>query len=165
MALFRPFYFIDSLSQLSPELLRMQNINLVLLDIDDTLTSQGGQYIDPVTLHWLQSMKASNLKIFLISNNFSGRVKKFADKVDLPFIYLSCKPLPIGFALALLKTHTKRKNALIVGDQIFTDVLGANLLGVKSALVEPNGKSKTYFMKFKRLIEAPIKSKLIKNKF
>ena len=165
MAFFKPDYFIDSLSELPAELLLRNNIKLLLIDIDDTLTKDRSQNIDSQTLDWILSMQKSGLKLFLISNNFYRRVRPFADKVSLPFIYLSCKPLPVGFLWALIKTHIKRENTLIIGDQIFTDILGANLVGVKSVLVEPKSTSKKFFMKFKRTIETHIKSNLEKNKF
>lgn len=165
MTFFRPDYFVDSISDLPLELLIYNDIKLILLDIDDTLTKRDDQNIDSKTLNWIQTMQKNGFKLFLISNNFFERVKPFADKIGLPFLHLSGKPLPISFLWALFKTRTKRKNALIIGDQIFADILGANLIGVKSVLVEPRSTSKKFFMKIKRIIESHIKSNLKKINF
>ncbi|MBR2578883.1 MAG: YqeG family HAD IIIA-type phosphatase [Clostridia bacterium] len=165
MALFKPYYFINSLSDLSAEVVNRNNIKLIILDIDDTLVRRKDENIDNRTLSWIKTMQENNLKLFLVSNNFCKRVKNFSTQTGLPFVCLSGKPLPFGFIYALIKTHTKRKNTLIIGDQIFTDVLGANLIGIKSVLVEPKSTSKKIFMRFKRLLESLIKSKLLKNKF
>ena len=165
MSFFKPDYFIDSLTDLSPELLISNNIELVLIDVDDTLVERKYNHIGQQSLNWIDTIKKNNIKLFLVSNNFCKRIKNFSKEAGLPFLCMSCKPLPIGFFYALVKTHTKRKNAIIVGDQIFTDILGANLIGIKSILVEPKSESKKIFMKFKRLLESQIKSKLQKNKF
>lgn len=162
MAIFKPGYFINSVLEISPEMLTKNSIKSVFIDIDDTLTAHGSPIIDKDILNWIKSMTSSGIKIILVSNNFKNRVKKFAKKVSLPFVYFSCKPLPIGFYRALRKTKTKKNEAIVVGDQIFTDILGANLFGMKSILVEPRSKSKTISLKIKRFIEKPIKKHLKK---
>ena len=63
------------------------------------------------------------------------------------------------------KTKTKKNEAIVVGDQNFTDIVGANLFGMKSILVEPRSKSKTIFLKIKRLIENPIRKRIRKTDF
>ncbi|MDO4199920.1 MAG: YqeG family HAD IIIA-type phosphatase [Clostridia bacterium] len=165
MAIFKPGFFIDSVLAISPEMLKKSNIKSILIDIDDTLTAHGSPIIEQDILNWIHLITSSGIKIILVSNNFKNRVQKFAKKVSLPFVYFSCKPLPIGFFWALKKTKTKKNEAVIVGDQIFTDVLGANLFGMKSILVEPRSKSKTISLKIKRFIERPIKKHIKKTHF
>ncbi len=165
MAIFSPSYFVSSVLEITPEILKKNNIKSIFIDIDDTLTAHGSPSIDKKITDWINLITSSGIKIILVSNNFKKRVQKFADKVSLPFVYFSCKPLPIGFFWALRKTGTQKREAVILGDQLFTDVLGANLYGIRSILVEPRSKSKTLTLKIKRLIEKPIRKRLLKTNF
>lgn len=165
MAIFRPGYFVDSVLEISPEVLKANHIKSIFIDIDDTLTAHGSPIIEEDVRGWIDLMISKGINIIMVSNNFKKRVQKFAKKISLPFIYLSCKPLPIGFFWALRKTKTPKNEAIIVGDQIFTDILGANLFGVKSILVEPRSKSKSLSLKLKRLLEKPIKKHIKKTYF
>lgn len=165
MAIFKPGYFVDSVFEITPEMLQKNHIKSVFIDIDDTLTAHGSPIIEKDIYNWINLMISKGIKIILVSNNFKKRVKKFAEKVSLPFVYLSCKPLPIGFFWALRKTKTPKNEAVIVGDQIFTDIFGANLFGMKSILVEPRSKSKTLSLKLKRALEKPIKKRIKKTYF
>lgn len=165
MAIFKPSYFINSVLEISPAMLKNNNIKSIFIDIDDTLTAHGSPNIEKKITDWMNLITSNGIKIILVSNNFRNRVKKFADKVSLPFVYFSCKPLPIGFFWALKKTGVRKNEAAVVGDQLFTDVLGANLFGIKSILVEPMSKSKTISLKIKRFIELPIRKHLKKTHF
>lgn len=165
MAMFKPRYFLNSVLEISPEILKNNNIKAIFIDIDDTLTAHRCPTIDPEIVDWINLITSSGIKIILVSNNFKNRVQKFAEKISLPFVYFSCKPLPIGFFLALRKTNVNKEEAVVVGDQIFTDILGANLFGIKSILVEPRSKSKTISLKIKRFIELPIRKHLKKTHF
>ena len=89
----------------------------------------------------------------VLSNSNERRVKPFAEKIGLPFISLGLKPLPFGLIRALKSLGSKRKNTAIVGDQIFTDVLGGNLVGVRTLLITPILLESTAGFKFKRKIE------------
>lgn len=165
MSIFTPSYFLGSVLEISPEILSINNIKSILIDIDDTLTDHGSPKIRGDITNWINLLVSNGIKIILVSNNFKKRVRNFAKKVSLPFVYFSCKPLPFGFFWALRKYNLKKSEAAIVGDQIFTDVLGANLIGMKSILVEPRSRSKTLSLKIKRLIEKPIRKQLVKTHF
>lgn len=165
MAILKPSCFLDSVLEITPEILKKNNIKSIFIDIDDTLTTHGSPHIDKEIVDWINLMKSNKISLTLVSNNFKKRVQKFADKISLPFVYFSCKPLPIGFFWALRKEKIKKSEAVVVGDQIFTDILGANLFGIKSILVEPRSKSKTISLKIKRFIEKPVKKRLFKTHF
>ena len=165
MAIFCPDCFVDSVLEISPKTLRQKNIKSIFIDIDDTLTGHGSPIIDEKITDWINLITSNGIKIILVSNNFKNRVEKFAKKISLPFVYFSCKPLPLGFFWALRKARVKKNEAVVVGDQLFTDILGANLFGMKSILVEPRSKSKTISLKIKRFIELPIRKRLKKTHF
>ena len=81
----------------------------------------------------------------------------FCEKINLPFVAPSLKPLPFGFLKAVKRVDEKKKNVALVGDQIFTDIMGANLSGMKSILLEPiQAEVDQKFIVFKRKIERPL---------
>lgn len=164
MSLFKPTYNVNSISEIPIDFFKNNKINSVLMDIDDTLTNHGEQYIDFKTLRWIESLKSNGINLILVSNNFKKRVSIFAKSVRLPYVHMSLKPLPWGFFRALKKLSATKEESIIIGDQLFTDILGANLIGVRSVLIEPKSKSKTLMLKIKRYLENPIRKKFKKNK-
>ena len=160
MSLLIPTFFINKITDLSPEFIKSHSVTTLLMDIDDTLTYHKDPQIPQKVLEFINLMKANNIKIILISNNSKKRVSKFAKKLNLPYIFRAFKPLPFGINCALKKLNISKRNAIIIGDQIFTDILGANLLGIKSVLVNPFEKNQTIFLKLKRLFEIPVRKKL-----
>ena len=160
MSLLVPTFFTDKITDISPSFLKTQGVTSILADIDDTLTYHKDPHVPEKILEFINLMKINNIKIILISNNSKDRASKFAKKLNLPYISRAFKPLPFGINLALKKLNISKYNAMIIGDQIFTDVLGANLLGIKSVLVNPFEKNQTIFLKLKRLFEIPIRKKL-----
>ena len=152
MSLLIPTFFTNKITDLSPKFIKSHGITSLLADIDDTLTYHKDPQIPQKVLEFINLMKANNIKIILISNNSKKRVSKFAKKLNLPYIFRAFKPLPFGINLALKKLNISKYNAMIIGDQIFTDVLGANLLGIKSVLVNPFEKNQTIFLKLKTIL-------------
>ena len=105
----------------------------------------------------MTEIKKSGINLVIVSNNSESRIKPFAEKLGLPFVYKSAKPLPKGFIKACKMFGAKTKEAAVIGDQIFTDVLGGNLIGAKVFLTEPTGPETDSFIKFKRRIEKYIR--------
>ena len=164
MSLLMPTFFTNKITDLSPKFIKSHGITSLLADIDDTLTYHKDPQVPKKILEFINLMKANNIKIILISNNSKKRVSKFAKKLNLPYIFRAFKPLPFGINRALKKLNISKNEAIIIGDQIFTDILGANLLGIKSILVDPFEKNQTAFLKLKRLFEKPIRKKIKRDK-
>jgi hypothetical protein len=141
--------------QLTPEILKKYGIKGLLLDLDNTLTTHDNPVPADGTLDWIALMKENNIQMYIVSNNHEPRVKPFADMLGLPFVCEGKKPLSKGFKEAQKKMNLKKSELAAVGDQIFTDVLGANWFGVKCVYVEPIEHEKTNFFKFKRKMEVP----------
>lgn len=164
MSLLIPTFFINKITDLSPEFIKSHGVTSLLMDIDDTLTYHKDPQIPQKVLEFINLMKINNIKIILISNNSKDRASKFAKKLNLPYISRAFKPVPFGINLALKKLNISKNEAIIIGDQIFTDILGANLLDIKSILVDPFEKNQTAFLKLKRLFEKPIRKKIKRDK-
>ncbi len=73
----------------------------------------------------------------MVSNNFRERVAAIGAQLDVPAVPNALKPLPQGFLVALRRLGTRRAETVVIGDQLFTDVLGAKLLGLHAVLTQP----------------------------
>ena len=100
--------------------------------------------------------KGYDIGIVVLSNNKEPRVKSFAKQVGIKYIYKAGKPKPSGYRTAMERLGTDTKNTLFVGDQIFTDIIGANLTGIRSILVAPIDPHEEIQIVLKRFIEKPV---------
>ena len=151
--LLKPHIKLERVTDITPEILQKYNIDSLILDVDNTLSTHHGDVLTDGLEDWLETMHKNCIKLMVLSNSKERRVKPFAEKIGLPFIALGLKPLPFGYIRALKAMDSKRKNTAIVGDQIFTDVLGGNLVGVRTLLLTPILLESTAGFKFKRKIE------------
>ena len=164
MSLLMPTYFTKHVSDINPEILQKLNINGIILDIDDTLAPHKCSIPDKEALKWVNSLRKNNISLILVSNNFKNRVSEFAKKLNLPYIYMGLKPLSYGVKKAIRHLNLPKKEIILVGDQIFTDIIGENFLKLKSILVDPIGGKKTTLLKIKRFFEKSIREKIKSNK-
>ena len=151
--LLKPHYRFNRITDITVEDIKKDGIKLVLLDADNTLSLHGSQEPMEGVFEWLFEIKKNGIVPVIISNNKEQRIKPFAEKLGLDFISESAKPLSKGFKKACEKTGIKPGESAVIGDQIFTDVLGGNLFGAKVFLTEPIGDETDNFIKFKRKIE------------
>ncbi len=151
--LLKPNIKLDRVTDITPEILKKYNITHLILDVDNTLSTHHGQVLTDGLPEWLENMKNSGISLLILSNSKEQRVKPFAEKISLDYLSLGLKPLPFGYLRALKKLGSKRKSTAIVGDQIFTDVLGGNLVGVKTLLLTPIKLEATAGFRFKRWVE------------
>ena len=109
----------------------------VLLDIDNTILSRADHQVPADVRQWLVRVRAAGVKLCLLSNNFHENVHELAAELDIPIVAKALKPLPHGFVMARRKIGGTRRNTLMIGDQLSTDVIGAHLAGMKAYLVCP----------------------------
>lgn len=164
MALFTPTYFAAKVTDIDVELLNKIEIKGIILDIDDTLVPHRHPIPKKDVLGWINELKKNDIKIILVSNNFKKRVSSFAKKIKVLYIHMGLKPLTWGIEKAIKILALPKENILIIGDQIFTDILGANFINIKSILINPISNSKTFLLKFKRFFEKSIRKKIMSNK-
>lgn len=160
MALFLPTAAVERVTDVTPEQVRSMGANAVLLDVDNTLAVHGSQTPFPGTVEWTWRMRKSGIRIMIMSNNSRERVAPFAALYDLPFISMAFKPLPAAYRRAVHKLGAVRSETVAVGDQIFTDVAGANLARVKSILVAPAAEEQSLSFRIRRFLERPVRRKL-----
>ena len=164
MALFLPTAAVERVTDITPKLVRSMEANTVLLDVDNTLALHGSQIPFPGTVEWAGRMQKSGIRIMIMSNNVKERVAPFAALYGLPFISMALKPLPAAYRRAIRKLGAERAETVAVGDQIFTDVVGANLARVKSILLMPAREERSLSFRIRRYLEKPVRGKIAKIK-
>lgn len=152
MRSFYPKKHVDSAYVIPYEKFYDRGIRGVIFDIDNTLVPHGAP-ADGETLALFKRLKRSGLKTCLVSNNKEPRVSSFAAQVDSPYVYKAGKPGPGGYELAMKLMETDSHTTLFVGDQIFTDVYGANRLEIYTVLVHPIHPKEEVQIVMKRYLE------------
>lgn len=109
----------------------------MLVDLDNTLLPRNSADIPAATRAWAQETAERGMKVFLVSNNWHDRVVGVADELGFGLVAKALKPLPFAFLKALSRADSSRDKAAVVGDQMFTDILGGRMLGITTVLVTP----------------------------
>lgn len=127
-----------SITDISPKALADRGIRLVLADLDNTLVPYKVIQPPPELIAWKEELRANGVELFLLSNSRKpGRAKKFAEQLGIPYQGHSGKPKRAGYLRAMERMGCTPEQTVMVGDQIFTDTLGANNAGVTPLLVQP----------------------------
>lgn len=118
------------------ELLEM-GVRAIAVDADNTTSYDGTTEPLPFSHDWIKELKAAGIPVVLLSNAATERAQVLAEQYDIPVIGMALKPLPVGYLRAALKLRLPPSKICMVGDQLFTDILGANAVGYKSIYVYP----------------------------
>lgn len=144
-----------ALTDISPELLRSRNIRLLMLDFDNTIVPYTTTVPTAEMERWLEEMNnLPDIKLCIVSNSHNDRVPKFCRERNLNVITHAKKPFSKGIKECLARYQIPAANAALVGDQIYTDTLGANGVGVTSILVEAI-HNHTFWLKARHVLELP----------
>ncbi len=136
--------------------LKAMGIKGLILDVDNTLTTHNNPHPRKCVLDWLEEARALDFKLVILSNNSLERIEPFAQKVSIKAISRGMKPLATGYKKAIKVLGLSKNQVAMVGDQIFTDVLGANLHSIYSIMVEHIEAEEMTFFSFKRKLEKKI---------
>ena len=131
-----PKIIVPALTDVSPEWLRSRGIKLLMLDFDNTIVPYTTSTPTVEMERWLQTMTQSEIRLCVVSNSHKDRVKIFCAGYGIPCITHARKPFAKGILECLEKFNAHPSDCALVGDQIFTDTLGANVTGVTSILVK-----------------------------
>ena len=159
-----PKFYLKSVKEISIELLRNNNIKALILDVDNTLIDIDRNLIEGAE-EWCESLKKQGIRICILSNtNREEKVKDVAKRLEIPYINFAKKPFKRGFyrAQKLLEIE-KTEEIGVVGDQLFTDIIGANRVKMVPILVQPVDKRDFWYTKIKRPIENILIKRYIKN--
>ena len=147
-----PKVYLDSTYEIDFEQYYQDGYRAIIFDIDNTLVPHGAP-ADQRAIALFKRLHALGYQTMMLSNNKEPRVKMFCDALDAEYIYKAGKPNPANYREAMKRMHTDEKNTLFVGDQIFTDVWGANKAGIYSILVKPIHPKEEIQIVLKRYLE------------
>ena len=151
-----PDYCFSSYLDITPEFINANSIQAVLLDIDNTLEPYEHDTPSEEVLAWFATLEKLGVKIALISNNRKERVLHFNEHLGYVALWSSWKPFKKNILRALDMLGIQKENAIFMGDQIWTDVLGAHNAGLRVILVPPIHDKQDLFTKAKRFFERPV---------
>lgn len=137
MSLLSPHHYLESVKDIDVAALAESGIRAMLLDLDNTIMPRDTEDVPADLIAWVDSVKAAGIAICLVSNNWHERVSTVARRIDVTYVTKAVKPLPFAFIVAMRRLKVTRKQTVMVGDQLFTDVLGGRLMGICTVMVLP----------------------------
>ncbi len=149
-----PKIITDELTDLTPVLLSQRGIRLLMLDFDNTIVPYTTSVPTEKMEAWLKRMLDSDIQICVVSNSKRDRVKIFCEKYGIPCITHAKKPFSKGIRQCLERFGIPASQAALVGDQIYTDTLGGNGMGVTSILVKAIDNH-NFWLKARHVLEKP----------
>lgn len=159
MSLYPKAYF-KKVEDITIEFLIKNKIKVLLLDVDNTLIDKTKK-MEPSIVEWVKSLKGQGFRLYILSNtNDKEKVEKVAKELQIPFENFAMKPFKKGFLKVQKIVNEKPEVIAVVGDQIFTDVVGGNRCKMFTILVDPISKKDYWYTAWKRPIENKIKSKI-----
>lgn len=159
MNIIYPKYIFENVQSISLELLKKNKIEGIVLDLDNTLIDYDENLSSDV-ISWVNNIKEQGFKICILSNtNNMNKVKVAADKLGIEYLYSARKPMKKGFVKVIKLFDIIPEKIAIIGDQIFTDIIGGNKMNMLSIYVKPINKREDWYTKWKRPIEAIILKK------
>jgi len=151
--IFKPTLWVKNVLSIDEDFLRANGIEGLILDLDNTLSMHGNPAAEEGIPEWLDRMRSLGISMIVVSNNTYKRVSPLAAKLGLEFVSSGAKPLTLGINKAAKRLGLPREKLAVVGDQIFTDVMGGNFAKIKTILVEPFHLEKGALFRLKRSAE------------
>ena len=147
-----PDIIIKDIYEINPAFLDKHSIKLLLLDIDNTLVPHGKQST-PEVVQWISGLKKKGYQVCLISNNNKERVDLFNNEINIPSFHTSRKPLRNVYKKVMKEFKVDIENIAAVGDQLLSDIWGANRSGILTILVSPINADEPLQIRLKRILE------------
>jgi len=161
----KPDIVIPRISEIDVNLLKKWGIKGLILDVDNTIIARKSDKIDQDIINWFKNTKRY-FKMIILSNNSRSKILRAAKPLNILYIPWTLKPLSIYYQVAFMKMNLSPKEVCAIGDQIFTDILGAKLFHMKTIYIIPlNSNDDSDWTKFVRLFERLLFKKWIKKAF
>lgn len=148
-----PDEFVESIHHIDIESLLARNIRAVITDLDNTLVEWDRPLATPEVEAWLLRLREAGIQVTVVSNNNRDRVDRFCTPLGIRFIWAARKPTRQAFLRAVREMNVKIEETVVIGDQLFTDVLGGNRLGFHTILVVPVARTDGFFTRINRQME------------
>jgi len=148
-----PRLYVDSLLDIPLDELKKMGIRAFILDLDNTITEWNSNDLRLEVENWFKLIKQQGFKACILSNNAEQRIIQVADKLGIPFVHRARKPRRGSFYKAVNLMGVENQETAVIGDQIFTDILGGNRAELFTILVKPLAKREFYGTKISRTME------------
>ncbi|KAF0197450.1 MAG: HAD superfamily (subfamily IIIA) phosphatase [Bacillota bacterium] len=148
-----PDLYVESIYHIDFEKLKAKGIDTIVTDLDNTLVPWSETRVNQQLLDWLEQLRGKGFKVCLLSNAVESRIASFRGAMSIPGFSKAYKPLSGAFKQALALLGSEAKHTAMIGDQIFTDVLGGNRMGLYTILVVPLSKQEFIGTRAVRLFE------------
>lgn len=158
-SLLRPSLCAKSILEIDEVVLNNPKIKIVLIDVDNTIIPYKKEEIQSSFMHWLISISRKK-KVVLITNSSRKRIRNIPQLNNFTYICRASKPLPFCYMKALKKCKVRKDAAIIIGDQVFDDILGGNLIGIYTILVQAIEKEKAHRIRIKRYLETLVLNRM-----
>lgn len=150
---FYPDFKFGSIHEIPKNFFEKHGIKYALLDIDNTLVSYTRSTADDGARQFLGGLTENNIQYAFVSNNHRERVEEFAREFGSVYVNDAAKPLRFGINKAMRLLGADKKQAVIIGDQLFTDVWAGKRTGIMTVMVDPIDAKETPFFGMKRWLE------------
>lgn len=148
-----PNEFVTSVFEITPEKLQQLGVKGIITDLDNTLVEWDRADATEELTVWLAGLKEAGIRIVIASNNNEERVKHFAAPLNIEYIHRARKPLGKAYYSAIIRLGLRPEQVAMVGDQLLTDVMGANRQKLYTFLVRPVAESDGWVTRFNRFVE------------
>lgn len=148
-----PDLHLESIYELNLVQLRQRGIKGMITDLDNTLIEWDKPSAPPELADWLKQVENAGFKVTVVSNNNEERVRRFCQPLSIPFIHSARKPFRASFKKAQQMMALEADEVVVIGDQLFTDVLGGNRLNLYTILVVPIAETDGFWTRFNRRLE------------
>ncbi len=156
MSKLKPNAYYDGICSIDMDILKLLNIRGLIIDVDNTLIDKN-RFLSDDIVQWVEKAKARGFKVVILSNsNKIDKIEPVSKKLGVDYVGFAKKPGKAGFLRAVNKLGLPAGNIAMIGDQVFTDVWGANRVGLFSIYVKPLSKEDYWYTAWKRPIEALI---------
>lgn len=155
----KPDLYLNSIYELDVSILKARGIKAIIVDIDNTLVSWDTRSPDEKVANLVRMLVSEGFKICILSNNTKRRVEEFNKDLKLPAIHKAVKPSKTAFRRAMKLMGSTAENTAVIGDQLFTDVMGGNRLGLFTVLVSPISEKEFLWTRLVRKVEKSVLKK------
>lgn len=155
-----PFAHAISVYEIDVSFFKKMGVKTILIDLDNTLDSHKVNLPSERAKDFVKMLEENKIDLIIVSNNFSKRVKAYADALGIYMTSMNLKPFPFKINKLLKEKGLKKEETLLIGDQLLTDILAGNRAGLKTILVDPLTSDVQSLTKIRRLFERPKQKKL-----
>lgn len=159
-----PNTYLKKVEDINIEFLQKNKLKALILDLDNTLIDYNKNLSDSI-IQWAKELKGQGVRLYILTNtNDKQKVENVSEKLGIPYEIFAKKPLKRGFLKVQKILNIKPENIAVVGEQIFTDIIGGNRCNMYTILVDPICNKDYWYTAWKRPIENKIKNKFVNKK-